>query len=122
MQDLRDAFRALRAAPIVTAVAVLCGLLVVLFVRPPSPMWAGGAPLARDWRVVALVALLTIAAVAAFFNDGLRDFFMLATLGPIDVVVVLAATAAWTYGMHIFWQRGLLRRLLGMDRGTISRA
>lgn len=110
------------AQTVLTAVAVLCGLLVVLFVRPPSTMWQGGAPLARDWRVPVLVALLAVAGGFAFFHDGLRDFFMLAELGLMDIVVVLAATVAWAYGMHVFWQRGMLRRLLGLDQGTINRA
>ena len=90
--------------------------------RPPSPMWAGGAPLARDWRVAALVALLTVAAGVAFFNDGLRDFFMLTRLGPVDIVVVLVATAAWAYGIREIWRRRLVARLLGLDRGRINRA
>ncbi len=66
------------AQTVLTAVAVLCGLLIVLFVRPPSPMWTGGAALVGDWRVVALVLLLAVAAGFAFFHEGLRDFFMLA--------------------------------------------
>jgi hypothetical protein len=46
---------------------------------------------------------------------------MTAELRPLDVVVVVTATAAWGYGIHLFWQRRLLSRLLGLDRGTISR-
>jgi cation-transporting ATPase E len=109
------------AQTVLTAVAVLCGLLLVLFVRPPSPLWAGGSPLARDWRVAALVALLGIASTIVFVSEGLRSFFVLAPLRPLDVVVVVTATAAWGYGIHLFWQRRLLSRLLGLDRGTISR-
>jgi cation-transporting P-type ATPase E len=110
------------AQTVLTAVAVLCGLLIVLFVRPPSPIWASGAPLASDWRVPVLVALLAVAASFAFFHDGLRDFFMLAELRPFDFAVVLTATTAWAYGIHIVWRHQLLRRLLGLDRGTINRA
>lgn len=109
------------AQTVMTAVAVLCGLLIVLFVRPPSPLWAGGSPLARDWRVAALVALLAIVAAVVFASDALRDFFVLAPLRPLDVAVVLLATAAWAYGIHLFWQRRLLSRMLGLDRGSISR-
>jgi cation-transporting P-type ATPase E len=109
------------AQTVLTAVAVLCGLLVVLFVRPPSRMWAGGSPLTGDWPVAALVALLAIAAGVAFFNDSLRDFFMLAKLRPIDIAVVLAATTAWAYGIHTFWRHRLLRRMLGLDQDTFSR-
>lgn len=110
------------AQTMLTAVAVLCGLVVVLFVRPPSSLWEGAAPPARDWRVVALVSVLALAAGFAFFNERMREFFMLTKLGPFDIAVVLVATVAWAFGMHIFWQRGMLRRLLGLDQGTINRA
>jgi cation-transporting ATPase E len=110
------------AQTVLTAVAVLCGLLVVLFVRPPSPMWTGGAPLVGDWRVTALVAVLAAATVFAFVNEGSRDFFMLTTLGPVDILAVLAATATWAYAIREVWRRRLLERLLRLDRGTINRA
>jgi cation-transporting ATPase E len=110
------------AQTVLTAVAVLCGLLIVLFVRPPSTMWAGGAPLARDWRVTALVAVLALAAAVAFVNETLRDFFVLAELRPVDVAAVLAATAAWAYGIRVIWQRRLLSRLLRLNLDTITRS
>lgn len=109
------------AQTMLTAVAVLCGLLVILFVRPPSAIWEGAAPPARDRRVVALVLLLAVVAGFAFFSARLRDFFGLTALGPLDIAVLLLVTAAWAYGMHVFWQRGLLRRLLGLDERIFNR-
>jgi hypothetical protein len=60
--------------------------------------------------------------VFAFVNEGSRDFFMLTTLGPVDILAVLAATATWAYAIREVWRRRLLERLLRLDRGTINRA
>jgi cation-transporting ATPase E len=109
-----------RAQTVLTAVAVLCGLLVVLFVRPPTPRWQGGAPIARDWRVPALVALLALAMVAVFVNDGLRGFFGLVRPRAFDIVIVVAVTAAWGYAIHVFWSKRLLSRLLGLERPPVG--
>ncbi|MGH2603660.1 MAG: hypothetical protein ACRDJ9_30275, partial [Dehalococcoidia bacterium] len=41
-----------------TTTVVLCGLVLIPFVQPPSPAWVRGAPLNGDWRPTALSAAL----------------------------------------------------------------
>ena len=44
-----------------TTVCVFCGLLLVVFSKPPTPAWTGGDELSGDWRPTALAALLLAA-------------------------------------------------------------
>jgi hypothetical protein len=110
------------ARTMLTAVAVLCGLAVVLFVRPPTAWWSGDAPLARDWRVVALVVLLAAATLGVFVNAALRSFFSLSPLGVLDIAIIVVVTAAWTLALRAIWQRRLLNRMLGLDRVPVTRS
>jgi cation-transporting ATPase E len=110
------------ARTMLTAVAVLCGLAVVLFVRPPTAWWSGDAPLARDWRVVALVVLLAAATLGVFVNATLRSFFNLSPLGVLDIAIIVVVTAAWTLALRAIWQRRLLNRMLGLDRVPVTRS
>jgi cation-transporting ATPase E len=110
------------ARTMLTAVAVLCGLAVVLFVRPPTAWWSGDAPLARDWRVVALVVLLAAATLGVFVNAALRSFFSLSPLGVLDIAIIVVVTAAWTLARRAIWQRRLRNRMRGLDRVPVTRS
>jgi cation-transporting ATPase E len=47
-----------------TAFLVLCGLLLVIFVEPPTPWWTGGDTLSGDWRPTVLAVALMAAFIA----------------------------------------------------------
>jgi cation-transporting ATPase E len=95
-------------------IAVLCGLVIVLFVRPPTPWWTGGAPLSGDWKVPVLVALLVAMLVAGLTRDDLREFFALSSLAVADVVTVVLVVACWTLAIRYTWRNRVLQRLIGI--------
>jgi cation-transporting ATPase E len=103
------------ARTMLTVVAILCGMLTVLYVRPPSPRWEAGAPLAGDWRVMALVVTQAAVVVLVFLSEGLRSFFDLSPLNPGDVVIAVALAAAWAWAIRESWRRRLMYRLLGLE-------
>jgi len=100
---------------LLTIVAVLCGLLLILFLRPPTAAWTGVSPLYRDWRTVALTIAMTALLVAAFTVERLREFFGLATLPPREIAIVILIVSAWALGIRHAWRTGLFFRLLGLD-------
>lgn len=102
------------ARTVLTTVAVLCGLLLILFVRPPTPAFTGVAPLTRDWKTIALTIAMAVLLVVAFTRDRLREFFALEVLSLTEIMVVLIVVAAWAYGIRYAWRTKLLLRLLGL--------
>jgi cation-transporting ATPase E len=98
-----------------TTLTVLCGLLLVPFVEPPTPAWVGGDTLSGDRRptILALGMLILYGLIMAFG----RDFFELAALQPRDWVVLGAAAAAWGFFARFAWRTHLFERLLNFEIG-----
>jgi cation-transporting P-type ATPase E len=95
-----------------TVVSVLCGLLLLVFVEPPTPAWTGGDVLSGDRRPAILAALLLAAFVAMLAVAPLRDAFELSPLAPTDYALLGLVTAAWGLLVRWVWRARLLDRLL----------
>jgi len=80
-----------------TTLTVLCGLLLVPFVAPPTPAWVGGNQLSGDWRP-SILALLLFGAY-----------------GLILAAILAAVAAVWAYLLRFTWRKRLLDRFLGVD-------
>ena len=95
-----------------TIVSVLCGLLLTVFVEPPTPWWTGGDVLSRDRRP-ALLALLLLAVFVVILALGpLREFFELVSLGPADFVVLGLVAGGWALSVRWAWRARQLDRLV----------
>jgi cation-transporting ATPase E len=95
-----------------TTVAVLCGLLLIPFVEPPTKAWVGGDVLSGDWRPT-LLAL----GMLAFFGlvlsvPSLRGFFELTPLGWLDYGILVVLVAIWAVLLRAAWRGRILERLL----------
>jgi cation-transporting ATPase E len=99
---------------VLTTIAVLCGLLLIPFVEPPSPAWTGGDELSGDKRPGAVAAAMLALFAAILWIPGLRSFFELTPLAPIDIAIVGAVVVAWWFGLRAIWRSRLLQRLLGL--------
>jgi cation-transporting ATPase E len=98
-----------------TTLTVLCGLLLVPFVVPPTPAWVGGNALAGDWRPSILVLLLLGAYTVILAYAPLRAFFDLLPLAATDYALLAAVAATWAYLLRFTWRQRLLDRFLGVD-------
>jgi cation-transporting ATPase E len=98
-----------------TIVLVSCGLLLVVFAEPPTPVWTGGDTLSGDWRPTLLALLLLLAFVAILAIPPLRDFFDLAPLRTLDYVILGLVTIVWAIFQRWIWRERLLDRFLGVD-------
>jgi hypothetical protein len=69
---------------------VICGLLLVVFVRPPLRRLADGGVHYGDWRPIALIHGL-LAALLLFAQTGLASYFY----ELADYAILGAVVAAW---------------------------
>lgn len=93
----------------VTYVLSFTGLLVVLFLRPPTRFLAGGAPVSKDRRiflmiiVLAVLFFLTVALTAAI--PFLHDLLMLDWLDPLtDYLIVSLIVIVWAVLLLFTWR------------------
>lgn len=105
----------MRARTVLTVTAVLCGLLLILFVKPPSPAWVGGEVLSGDLRPALLAGALAVVLGVVLVVPKLREAVELVTLRPLDVVVILPVVAAWAVTVRWVWRARLFERFLGLD-------
>jgi cation-transporting ATPase E len=98
-----------------TAFLVLCGLLLVIFVEPPTPWWVGGNRLSGDRRPT-LLALAMMAAFALItMIPPLRTLFVLSPLGPQEYALLAFALTSWLFTVRLTWRKRLLSRYLCVD-------
>jgi cation-transporting ATPase E len=98
-----------------TGFLVLCGLLLVIFVEPPTPWWVGGNRLSGDRRPT-LLALAMMAAFALMtMIPPLRTWFVLSPLGPKEYVLLALALTIWLFTVRLTWRSRLLSRYLSVD-------
>lgn len=101
---------------VLTYMSIAMGLLLVIFVQPPTEFWAGGDRLASDWRPTLLATALLILMMSSPYVPILRDFFGLDPLrAPLDVVTLAGATLAWMFVLRMTWKRRIIDRYLDVD-------
>ena len=94
---------------------VLVGLLLVVFVEPPTEWWTGGAELSSDWRP-ALLAFSLMALFGLIMTvPGLRMLFDLRPLPPNTLALVVAGALAWLFLVRQIWRRRLFERFFSAD-------
>ncbi|MEJ2266859.1 MAG: hypothetical protein P8X95_25725, partial [Anaerolineales bacterium] len=64
-----------------TTITVLCGLLLIPFVEPPTAWWVGGDEFSGDWRPTLLAAGMLGGFALVMALPVLRSFFELVPLG-----------------------------------------
>lgn len=94
-----------------TVISVLCGLLLIVFVEPPTPAWTGGDVLSGDKRPAILAALLLVVLVVILAVPTLRESFELAPLSFGDYTLLGVVTAAWAVIVRWVWRAHQLDRL-----------
>jgi cation-transporting P-type ATPase E len=99
----------------VTAVGILGGLLLVVFVQPPSAAWVGGDKLSGDWRPALLALGIGVVYGIIVVVPALRSFFGLPFLGSLAYLFLAFTTALWALAIRGLWRTRLFERYLGVD-------
>ncbi|MBZ0290734.1 MAG: cation-translocating P-type ATPase, partial [Anaerolineae bacterium] len=98
-----------------TTVTTFGGLLLILFVEPPTKFWAGGDEYSGDWRPTMLAIVLGIVYIVIMAVPGLRDFFELMPLGVTDWLIVVGSLLVWLFVLRFFWRAKIFTRFLRLD-------
>jgi cation-transporting ATPase E len=100
---------------VVISFLAVCGLLLVMFVEPPSRFWAGRDEPSGDRRPTWLAIVLLLGLLAIVVVSPLSGIFDLRPVKPLDVLVIAAAAAVWVFLVRWTWRRSLLEHFLGID-------
>jgi cation-transporting ATPase E len=100
-----------------TTVTILCGLVLIPFVEPPTEAWVGGDVLSGDWRPTLLATGMLGLYGVVVAVPPLRAFFELALLSPWDYLLLGAVVVVWALLLRFIWRTRLLERLLALDLG-----
>ncbi len=96
-----------------TAFLVFAGLILIVFVEPPTPWFAVAEPLTADRRPAVLAVVLAVTFLATIVSGTARDFFSFGLPTPRDALLVIVAVVVWTVLVREFWRRRLVERFLG---------
>jgi cation-transporting ATPase E len=93
---------------------VLAGLLLVIFVEPPTPWWTGGDELSGDWKPTILAIVLMLGFFVIMAVPFLRDIFALRVLNLLEWGLIIAATLIWIFLVRFSWRHHITARFLGI--------
>jgi cation-transporting ATPase E len=98
-----------------TTVTVLCGLVLIPFVEPPSEAWVGGDVLSGDWRPTCLALGMLGLYLGIMALPPLHSFFELTPLPPWHWLSLGVAVAIWALLLRLIWRTRILERLLDLN-------
>jgi cation-transporting ATPase E len=99
-----------------TYATITTGLLLVVFVEPPTRFFAGGDQLAGDWRPTILALGLFVVMLTSPWVPVLNDFFSLGGLRqPVDALIIGGITLVWVLALRFTWKLKLFDRYLGVE-------
>ena len=103
-----------QARTALTTFLVFVGLVLIVFVEPPTKWFAVVEPLTKDRRPTYLALVLGLGYVAVLLIQPAREFFSFAAPTPRDAMLAVAAGVLWIPLVRLFWQRQLVHRFLGL--------
>ena len=108
----------LYARQALTYTMIVTGLLLLVFVEPPSKIWVSGDKLSGDRRPALLAGGLLLVFFAFLAIPPLRELYDLALLRrPLDYAVVGLVVLLWAVSLRAAWRARLLDRYLNVDLG-----
>ena len=105
---------------ILTATAVLCGLVLLPFVEPPVHWLSGGDDYSGDWRPTYLAVAMLGCFLIVNFSSGLRSVFAFSQIEALDLVALAVIVSGWAVIQRWTWRHRFFERLAGLEawRGT----
>ena len=99
----------------VTHVLIATGLLLIIFVQPPTRFWVGGDVLSGDWRNTYMAIVLFVLFIAATYIPLTQELLRLAPLQDIQSYLIVGAVAiVWLFVVRAIWRAPWLNRYVGI--------
>jgi cation-transporting ATPase E len=106
------------AQTMLTYTVITCGILLIIFVEPPTKWWVGGDDLSGDWRPTILAVGLLLLFAVFLVVPFLRDFYGLIVLRSwTHYLAIGLAAAIWSVSVRVVWRANLVERYLNVDLG-----
>ena len=106
----------------VTYGLIVIGLLLVVFVQPPTRFWVGGDVLSGSRRIIHMVIVLFLVFIAATYIPLTQGWFRLAPLENVtDYLVLGAISVLWVLVVRAIWRAPWLRRRAGILSDSLDR-
>ncbi|MCC6944263.1 MAG: HAD-IC family P-type ATPase [Thermomicrobiales bacterium] len=96
-----------------TYVMVLCGLVLVPFVSPPSQWWSVLGEKETDWRPTLVAVLMVPLYIAILAIPWSRKLFDIELLFVRDYILIALMVVIWTFAMRYTWKSRLFERYFG---------
>mgnify|MGYP001030256562 CR=1 FL=1 len=109
-----QAFPAARTALFLAA--VLSGLLLIPFVKPPAHFWVGGEKLSSDKRPAWLALVIMVFFGMALALPAFQEFLGLVTLKPWEYLLLVGLVALWSWLVRTGWRRNWLEKVFNIKR------
>lgn len=111
---LAEAYGISLAQSALTTTTIFMGLVLVVFVEPPTRFWVGGDELSSDRRPAVLAVCMFVLFMLLMLTDSLREFFEFERLSLSDYLLIGGVTVFWTFLIRAIWRHNLFERLLGI--------
>jgi cation-transporting ATPase E len=112
--DLTQVNYAIPRSALVT-ILVMGQLLLLPFLKPPTPAWVGGEPLSQDWRYSIVAGVLLAAYFLIVSIPSLSRFFELYPLGVVNYLFIGLVAIEWCFILRSIWRSRFFDRFLGID-------
>jgi cation-transporting ATPase E len=100
---------------------IICGLLLIIFVEPPTEAWVGGDVLSGDWRPTWLAISMFITFIAFVVVPPLRELYELVLFPQVtDYLIIALVVIVWAFSVRFIWRHRLIDRYLNVDLGSAS--
>ncbi|XGV96008.1 MAG: HAD-IC family P-type ATPase [Leptolyngbya sp. BL-A-14] len=96
-------------------ILILCELLLIPFLKPPTRAWVAGEPFSGDWRYSFTALGLGVVYLVILALPPLRNFFELAVLSWLDCVFLSFVALEWCLILRALWRTRFFDRFLGTD-------
>ncbi|MBI1277312.1 MAG: HAD-IC family P-type ATPase [Anaerolineaceae bacterium] len=103
------------ARTILTSITTLAGLILIVFVEPPTQFWTGGDEYSGDWRPTIVAVVLAVVYVVIMLVPSIRNSLELTELDRRDWVVIISVLALWTVIQRFLWRAKVFDKLLRLS-------
>jgi cation-transporting ATPase E len=95
-----------------TTFTIVSGIVLLLFVEPPSRFWTGGNTYYGEKRITILALCMLLIYVTLLLIPPLRKLFDLTLLGIYDYLIIGALIVIWLFLLRWVWRARLLEKFL----------
>lgn len=98
-----------------TTSIIFMGLVLILFVEPPTRLWVAGDDFSGDKRPVGAAAVMLATFIIILAYKPFRIFWELDLLGGWDYVFIITVSALWTVLLWYIWRAHLFEHFMGLE-------